>query len=89
MNNAKVPNVKVPNVKVPNVNVNGPHNELVNKIISKVLILLIFLGIVGLLYGVYKIAKAVGNKTHYKDSKESCGVDIECKSNMCKFGMCV
>lgn len=54
------------------------------------MVILAFLLIVGLvIFGIYKLMKTAGIKQASKNSKEQCGLDIECKSNMCKFGMCI
>ena len=89
--NVKVPNVKAPNVKVPNVkapNVKAP-SEFMEKLEVGLAVLLVLLIIGLIIFGVYKAMTAVGIKPASKNSKEQCGLDIECKSNMCRFGMCI
>jgi hypothetical protein len=50
----------------------------------------IFLLIIGLvMLCIYKLVTAAGIKPRSKKSKESCGLDIECQSNMCRFGICI
>lgn len=81
MNNVKAPNV-VPNVKAP------PSEFMENlKMGLFITVFLLFIGLI--LFGIYKALKAVGIKPASKNSKEQCGLDIECKSNMCRFGMCL
>jgi len=76
MNNVKAPNVVPPSEFMENLKIG--------------LVIIVFLLIVGLIIvGFYKLITAAGIKPHSKKSKESCGVDIECQSNMCKFGMCI
>ena len=80
-------NVKAPNVKAPNVN--APSSEFMENL-KIAFMILIFVLIIGLfIYGIYKLATAAGVKPMSKNSKEQCGLDIECKSNMCRFGMCI
>jgi hypothetical protein len=77
MNNAKVPNVK------------APPSEFMEKLKIGFFITL-FLLIIGLvILGIYKLVTAAGIKPRSKKSKESCGLDIECQSNMCRFGICI
>lgn len=79
-----VPNVKVPNVKVPNT---GGGVQAKASVALAVLLILAILG--GIAFGIYKALSAVGLKPHTKQTKEPCGADFECMSNMCRFGMCL
>lgn len=81
MNNVKAPNVKVPNVV--------PDSEFMENL-KMGLFITVFLLCIGLIiFGIYKAMTAIGIKPASKNSKEQCGLDIECKSNMCRFGMCL
>jgi hypothetical protein len=81
MNNVKVPNVKVPNIKAPSAFMENLQVGLV------ILVFLLFVGVI--IFCIYKLMNAAGIKPASKNSKEQCSVDIECKSNMCRFAMCV